>query len=419
MKPFPNREPVLPVPLMLLFCVALAFLTIAAGTAWADPSVQDLRDMITRNEKRLSDIERKVEYHKARLQESTQKEQNVLQELKRLTDEIALAEQRLSLLELKQEKTRKRLAELQKEIADTEERIASIRTLLGERIIALYKHGDDMGELSLLLASQNAQDALKTTYYLNRMVRQDEELFNESIEHKHRLDAARSELVKQQKLLARQRAAEEKKKEEFVAIRNKRNTFLEQLRSRREEHKSTVQELRRLEEQVERQIHQLLVRKRQALERKRREEAKKAMERGERPRPVLKKPSGPLAWPVRGEVTSPFGMRQHPVFGTRMRHTGVDIDADQGDPVRAAATGEVLYAGWLRGYGQIVILEHGGKLSTVYAHLSSIRVREGQRVSQGTVLGQVGSTGVSTGPHLHFEVRKDGDATDPMRYLGR
>ncbi|MBP8785766.1 MAG: M23 family metallopeptidase, partial [Synergistaceae bacterium] len=98
-------------------------------------------------------------------------------------------------------------------------------------------------------------------------------------------------------------------------------------------------------------------------------------------------------------------------------HTGIDIDGNKGDPVRAANDGEVLYTGWLRGYGQVVILDHGGNLTTVYAHLSKIDAQESSKVSRGDLIGRVGSTGVSTGNHLHFEVRVNGNAVNPMSYL--
>jgi len=110
-------------------------------------------------------------------------------------------------------------------------------------------------------------------------------------------------------------------------------------------------------------------------------------------------------------------MRVHPTFKTKMMHTGIDISAARGTPVRAAGPGEVLYAGWLRGYGQVIIIDHGSNLSSVYAHLSSMSVREGSAVKKGQTIGAVGSTGTATGAHLHFEVRANGDARDPMKYL--
>ncbi|HPI98941.1 MAG TPA: M23 family metallopeptidase, partial [Synergistales bacterium] len=147
------------------------------------------------------------------------------------------------------------------------------------------------------------------------------------------------------------------------------------------------------------------------------EEERKASSSVSRPSVDYFKPGSKLAWPVRGRVTSRFGTRVHPVFKTKIMHTGIDIDAKRGDPVKAAESGEVLYAGWLRGYGQIIILDHGAQLTTVYAHLDASLVDEGEKVKNGQVIGKVGSTGVATGAHLHFEVRVDGEARDPMKYL--
>ena len=118
-----------------------------------------------------------------------------------------------------------------------------------------------------------------------------------------------------------------------------------------------------------------------------------------------------LIWPCDGVVVSGFGMR----WG-RM-HEGIDIGCAYGTPNRAAAAGTVIYAGWLGGYGNLVVVDHGNGLSTAYAHASSILVSVGQTVSQGQTVSLVGSTGHSTGPHLHFEVRVNGVAVDPLPYL--
>jgi murein DD-endopeptidase MepM/ murein hydrolase activator NlpD len=126
---------------------------------------------------------------------------------------------------------------------------------------------------------------------------------------------------------------------------------------------------------------------------------------GGRPRP------GRLLWPVPGTVTSGFGMR----WGRL--HAGIDIAAPEGTPVRAADSGVVIFAGWAGGYGNLVLVAHGGGMVTAYAHLSSVAVGEGASVGRGSTIGAVGSTGHSTGPHLHFEVRINGQPQDPMAYL--
>jgi murein DD-endopeptidase MepM/ murein hydrolase activator NlpD len=126
---------------------------------------------------------------------------------------------------------------------------------------------------------------------------------------------------------------------------------------------------------------------------------------------------GTLAWPINGRVSSPYGYRIHPILGTRRLHTGVDIDGGSGTPIRAAGAGTVILAGSWGGYGNAVVIDHGGGLTTVYAHQSRIAVSRNGKVAKGDTIGYVGCTGYCTGPHLHFETRVNGTPVDPMRYL--
>lgn len=126
----------------------------------------------------------------------------------------------------------------------------------------------------------------------------------------------------------------------------------------------------------------------------------------------------PSLVPVEGvRMTSDFGMRWHPVLGGRRAHKGVDLAAAAGTPIRASADGVVERADWFAGYGLFVALEHGGEIETRYGHMSRLNVAAGQRVRKGDVIGYVGSTGRSTGPHLHYEVRIAGEAVNPIPYL--
>ena len=118
-----------------------------------------------------------------------------------------------------------------------------------------------------------------------------------------------------------------------------------------------------------------------------------------------------------GRISSPFGWRIHPIFRDRRFHSGIDVAIGTGTPVKAAADGYVLMAGWLNGYGNTVILDHGGGLSTLYAHNKSLSTSAGKAVLQGDIICKVGSTGFATGPHLHFEVRQDGSPRDPMSLM--
>jgi murein DD-endopeptidase MepM/ murein hydrolase activator NlpD len=126
----------------------------------------------------------------------------------------------------------------------------------------------------------------------------------------------------------------------------------------------------------------------------------------------------PSAWPVGGQVTSYFGMRASPTSGRWKMHPGMDISAPTGTAVEATAPGRVTFAGYRSGYGQTIVVDHGDSLKTLYAHLSRVHVARGELVEQNEVIGAVGSTGRTTGPHLHYEVRFRGRPVDPMCYSG-
>ena len=121
--------------------------------------------------------------------------------------------------------------------------------------------------------------------------------------------------------------------------------------------------------------------------------------------------------PTQGKITVPFGKRVHPVFKIVRHHDGIDIKAPQGQLVYASAAGKVVFTGIDGGYGKVIKIEHPGGYQTVYAHLAKISVKEGQQVEKGGQIGTVGNTGISSTPHLHYEVRKDGKAVDPLQFI--
>jgi murein DD-endopeptidase MepM/ murein hydrolase activator NlpD len=132
---------------------------------------------------------------------------------------------------------------------------------------------------------------------------------------------------------------------------------------------------------------------------------------------VLPSGSGQLMYPTIGPVTSNFGWRTHPILGTERFHSGIDFGADSGSLVYASAQGRVIYADWYGGYGNAVIIDHGNGMTTLYGHCSELYVKDGDVVQKGQPISAVGSTGFSTGPHLHFELRANGEPTDPAAYL--
>lgn len=127
--------------------------------------------------------------------------------------------------------------------------------------------------------------------------------------------------------------------------------------------------------------------------------------------------SSSFVWPLEGYVSSPYGLRTHPILGNELFHEGIDIAAPFGRDVCAAASGKVIFSGWYEGYGRLVIVSHAGGIETWYGHLSDYEVSDGEEVSAGRVIGYVGESGNATGPNLHFEIRKNGTPVNPRDYL--
>ncbi|MBQ7215742.1 MAG: M23 family metallopeptidase, partial [Synergistaceae bacterium] len=134
---------------------------------------------------------------------------------------------------------------------------------------------------------------------------------------------------------------------------------------------------------------------------------------------AVRRDRGGFRWPVMGRINSPFGWRQHPITRRKDFHTGIDIKADRNDPIKAAGSGRIVYSGWMGGYGKVLVIEHPNGQSTLYAHCSTLLAGKGASVSSGQLVARVGTTGRSTGPHLHFEVRNGNSPVNPIKYLSR
>lgn len=198
------------------------------------------------------------------------------------------------------------------------------------------------------------------------------------------------------------------RRQELVGARSQRDGLRAQALSEEAKQKAILEEVKDQVEKFEAEIASL----------KKESDAIAALLRArQRTQKVLPSGKGVLAAPVAGGVTSAFGARVHPIFETTRMHNGVDLSAPAGTPVKAADAGTVAVAGTRGGYGTTVIIDHQNGLATLYAHLSGLAVAEGAKVDRGQVVGYAGSTGFSTGSHLHFEVRVNGNPVDPMRYL--
>ena len=380
---------------------------LVAGTAAGDPGTQKARV-----DGRIETLRGQASDADLRAGVLTEELSAVARRVRELEAGVDAQQARLGVLEGQLGSARARLGTLDRTIAGQSKRLERLRgeyrialTRLERRVRELYMT-DGPDTLAFVLGTASFTDLIDNLDLLDRIGRQDERIATSVKSARDgvadarrstraaraeaaRVEAAVSSATTEQRGIVTRLVAS---RDALVAARSEKTTTLASIRSDRD---STLAEIDALEQQSA------------ALEARIRE----AQQRSSVPAVVAPSGSGVLGWPVSGPVTSGFGVR----WG-RM-HEGIDIAVGEGTPVRAAAAGTVIYAGWMGGYGNLVVVDHGGGVSTAYGHNTSVTVGIGQRVEQGQLIAYSGSTGHSTGPHVHFEVRINGTAVDPMGYL--
>lgn len=301
----------------------------------------------------------------------------------------------------------------ERQLAEAQKRLEGRESVFYNRVRDIYINGR-LSYLDVVIGSKDFSDFANRLEVLKRIIDSDITLINEikkeraDIEaHKQKLEADRAKLVELEKAaLAKQAEIEQKKAE--------RNVVLQKAQNDRATAMQAIEELNASSAQVS-----AMLKERQAARAAAAAAAAAAAQSsgGQGASDNWVQGTGQLGWPVSGEITSPYGYRVHPIWGTTIYHSGIDIGVDEGTPVHAADGGVVVWSGWMGGYGYAVVIDHGNGLSTLYGHNSELAVDEGQSVAKGQVISYAGSTGNSTGPHVHFEVRVNGDPVDPMGYL--
>ena len=300
----------------------------------------------------------------------------------------------------------------ERQLAEAQKRLEGRESVFYKRVRDIYINGR-LSYLDVVIGSKDFSDFANRLEVLKRIIDSDITLINEikkeraEIEaHKQKLEADRAKLVELEKAaLAKQAEIEQKKAE--------RNVVLQKAQNDRATAMQAIEELNASSAQVS-----AMLKERQAARAAAAAAAAAAQSSGgQGASDNWVQGTGQLGWPVSGEITSPYGYRVHPIWGTTIYHSGIDIGVDEGTPVHAADGGVVVWSGWMGGYGYAVVIDHGNGLSTLYGHNSELAVDEGQSVAKGQVISYAGSTGNSTGPHVHFEVRVNGDPVDPMGYL--
>ncbi|MCS7234549.1 MAG: peptidoglycan DD-metalloendopeptidase family protein [Armatimonadota bacterium] len=359
------------------------------GTAAAQAGVLQER------QKELEHVRQRLQRTRQELRQARAHERSILGQLQRIEQTRERLEEELRALQARLKVVRAQERATRAREAASRTRLHHLQRRLEERLRAIHRWGR-AGYVDVLLQSGDLATFLTRFEFLGRLVRQDAELIRATAQEQKRYYDLHQQLVREQAEVERLRAAVEERQRAAVEEEERKRALLARVQRERRAYERLVEELEEDSRRLEALLRQMAP----------------AGPRGPVPRWRL---GFGLVWPARGSLTSGFGLRRHPLFGIVRAHHGVDIAAPWGTPVQAAAAGTVVYAGWFGGYGKLVVVDHGGGLATLYGHLSSIAVSAGQRVRRGDVVGRVGSTGYSTGPHLHFEIRVNGRPVDPLR----
>jgi murein DD-endopeptidase MepM/ murein hydrolase activator NlpD len=354
-------------------------------------------------ENQLEQIKKEKEETQQKIKEAKQKEQEYLGQVNKVEGELLTSLNQLNdlnanLTEVKSniDKTTIDLAVKENELTEINKELEEKSKILNSRIASIYKNGNS-NFLDVIFKAQSFTELLSKLKLMNLLADQDALIIDEIKDKKSATLSVQQSIMELQKKQNEQKASLEKLVTEAESKKTEISGILDEKKSLLSDAKADKNALIAMEAQLtakENEIQRIL----------------ESLRYGSAP-------NGRLQWPTAGKLTSGFGYRNHPIFGGSRLHSGIDLAAPIGTPIVAADGGEVLQASYSSGYGYSILIYHGGGFATFYAHMSGFAVGQGQMVKRGQVIGYVGTTGWTTGPHLHFEVRINGVAQNPLGYL--
>ena len=341
------------------------------------------------------EVETQIDEKRERLEYIQSVLPEVMVQLQELNDKIYEYEKEISTLAIQADSLEESINKLEEELKVAEEKYEKQREAFETRLIVMYEAGETT-YLDVLLSSKSISEFISTYYIMSEIASMDSELLQEVELEKQGIETAKKTLEQQRE---QYKVAKDNREKTAITLENTkivRNNYMSQLTEEQLELQQEIDTYYQQINDIEAEILMLTT-------------ANVGSDYA----------GGAMAWPVPGysRITSPFGMRTHPITGVYKLHTGTDISAPIGANFIAANSGIVIKAGWNNAYGNMVIIDHGGGVSTLYAHGSEILVQVGQTVQKGDPVLKVGSTGYSTGPHAHFEVRINGEYVNPMNFV--
>lgn len=377
-----RSKKILTVAIIGLFAVSIL------ATAFADEVDQKQRE--------LENVQQQMEMQQNKAARAQQQVDSVSDRLRTIQGSLETAASEYNTILTKLDATEKQIEVNTAILAKVEKNLAERSLVLNKRMRDIYKNGQ-VNYLDVLFGANDFADFTTRAELLKRVVNLDIALVTQVKAERELVMQKRAELEHDKAMIVELKEQAAAKKVQMERSKKEQEQVLESAVNERDTAEQAYRELLDMSSQIEQMIRQI-------------QSSSSGMA-------GAAGGSGALMWPASGPITSPFGWRTHPIFGTQRYHSGIDIGADYGDAVAAADNGVVVSSGWMGGYGNAVIIDHGGGISTLYAHNSELLVEEGARVRKGQIISRVGSTGYSTGPHLHFEVRENGSPVNPVSYL--
>ena len=361
--------------------------------SWALPAsgetVTELKKMLEQSKFNLN---KKIE----QLDVIKNKKEDIMKEIEKLDRQIDGANVSIEKLDKQVDELNSDISKKEAELQKAEDEMKRLEELLRVRLVALYKSGE-VSYIEVLLDSESVMDFFARYQVVEQIMEYDKELLNSASVAKEKIEKAKLVLESSKERIERAREEKSLVKRNLDTYKGDRNLILRRLTYEEKELENVIDQELRESDELNNKIRKL-------------QEGSKRVYTG-----------GAFTWPIEGwsRISSYFGYRIHPILKKKKMHTGVDLGAEYGTSIVAASDGTVMLADWNGGYGKTVIVDHGSGKSTLYGHASRILVAEGQEVKAGQKIAEVGSTGMSTGPHLHFEVREHGSPVDPLKYISK
>lgn len=356
--------------------------------------------------KELEGVQQRMEKEKRGLSRVQKKEGSILEELEEIEETSDLKGRELRRLNERRRALRAEIRKKERESEKIQKSLGERREFLKKRAEALYRWQRGGSPFVLLNGAPSLADLMRRKRYLERVLGRDQQMISELREESARQASLKEELEHKKEELEDQRKALLKVNESIRAERKKKKEILASLRREKEGHQRLLSELEQAAHRLQTMMDEI----------------------SRRAAPISLEPSrsgrfetmkGKLELPIRGEVKTAFGKSRHPEFSTEIFHKGIDIEARQGEEIKAVEGGKVVFADRLTGYGKMMIIDHGQRYYTIYAHLSDLLKKTGESVQRGEAIGLAGEGDSLTGTRLYFELRKDGKPLNPLPWFKR